>query len=143
MVITFPCSICVKAIGDKEDSIYCDKYYRDYKYLSENGGFWFCLKCNSRLFPFVTLDNKIFMQHILNSSNMKNDNKIEFNNLVLKPLPSLSSLFNQFNNIPQTHDHEDPENVARCKYYDLEDGIQWKFLIKTVACLYFALILAL
>ena len=52
---------------------------------------------------------------------MKNDNKIEFNNLVLKPPPSLSSLFNQFNNIPQTHDHRDPENFVRCKYYDLEE----------------------
>ena len=79
-----------------------------------------CLKCNSHLFPFGTLDNKKFMQHILNSSSMKNDNEIEFNNLVLKPLPSLSSLFNQFNNIPKAHDHKEPENVVRCKYYDLE-----------------------
>ena len=47
---------------------------------------------------------------------MKNENKIEFNNLVLQPPPSLSSLFNQFNNIPQTKDHKDPENVVRCKY---------------------------
>ena len=69
----------------------------------------------------VTLDNKKFMQHILNRSNMKNDNKIEFNNLVLEPPPSLSLLFNQFDNIPQTHDHKDPENVVRCKYYDLEE----------------------
>ena len=49
MVITFPCSICGKAIGDKEDSIYCDKCnlwvhikcnnlnYIDYKYLSGYG----------------------------------------------------------------------------------------------------------
>ena len=51
---------------------------------------------------------------------MKNDNKIEFSNLVLKP-PCLSSLFNQFHNLPQTHDHKDPENVVRCKYYDLEE----------------------
>ena len=58
---------------------------------------------------------------ILNSSNMKNDNKTEFNNLVLKSPPSLSSLFNQFNNIPQTHDHKDPGNVVRCKYYGLEE----------------------
>ena len=82
---------------------------------------WSCLKCNSQLFPFGTLDNKKFMQHILNSSNMKNDKKIEFNNLVLKPPPSLSSLFNQFNTIPQTNDHKDPENVVKCKYYDLEE----------------------
>ena len=103
MVITFPCSIYVIAIGDKEDSIYCDKCnlwvkckcndlnYIGYKYLSANGDPWFCLQCNSQLFPFGNLDNKKFMQHTLNSSNMKNDNKIEFNNLVLKPPPSLSS----------------------------------------------------
>ena len=103
MVITFPCSICVIAIGDKEDSIYCDKCnlwvqikcnnlnYIDYKYLSANGDPWFCLQCNSQLFPFGNLDHKKFMQHTLNSSNMKSDNKIEFNNLVLTPPPSLSS----------------------------------------------------
>ena len=70
MVITFPCSICVKATGDKEDSIYCDKCnlwvhikcnnlnYIDFKYLSGNGDPWFCLKCNSQLFPFGALSNK-------------------------------------------------------------------------------------
>ena len=53
MVITFLCSMCVKAIGDKEDSIYCDKCnlwvhikcnnlnYTDYKCLSGNGDPWF------------------------------------------------------------------------------------------------------
>ena len=49
---------------------------------------------NSQLFPFDTSDNKKFMQHILDISNMKNDNEIEFNNVVLKPPPSLSSLLN-------------------------------------------------
>ena len=56
MVITFPCRICVKAICDKEDFIFCDKCnlcvhikcnnlnYVDYKYLSGNGDTWFCLK---------------------------------------------------------------------------------------------------
>ena len=131
MVLTVPCSICVKAIGDKEGSIYWDKCnlwvhikcdnlnYIDYEHLSGNSEPWFCLKCNSQLFPFGTLDNKKFMQLILNSSNMNNDYKTEFTNLVLKPPPSLSSLFNQFNNIPQIHDHKDPENVVRCKYFDL------------------------
>ena len=95
--------------------------YIDYEHLSGNGEPWFCLKCNSQLFPFGTLDNKKFMQPILNSSNMKNDYKTEFTNLVLKPPPSLSSLFNQFNNIPQIHDHKDPENVVRCKYFDLQE----------------------
>ena len=102
MVITFLCNICVKAIGDKEDSIYCDKCnlwvhikcnnlnYVDYKYLSGNGDPLFCLKCNSQLFPFITLDNKKLIQHILNSSHMKNCNESEFNNLVLKPPSSKS-----------------------------------------------------
>ena len=97
-----------------------DLNYIDYKYLSENGDPWFCPKCNSQLFPFGTLDNKKFMYHILHSSNMKNDNKIEFNNLVLQPPSRLSSLFNQFNNVPQTLYHKDPENFVRCKSYDLE-----------------------
>ena len=61
------------------------------------------------------------MQQILNSSNRKNDNKIEYNSLVLKSPPSLNSLINQFNNTPQIHNHKDPENVLRCKYYDLEE----------------------
>ena len=55
MVITFPCSICVKCTGDKEDSIYsykCNLWvhikcnnlnYIDYKYLTGNGNPWFCL----------------------------------------------------------------------------------------------------
>ena len=96
MVITFSCSICVKVIGDKEDSIYFDKCnlwvhikcnnlnYVDYTCLSGNGDPWFCLKCNSQLFPFGTLDNEKFMLHIHNKSNMGNDNENEFNNLVLK-----------------------------------------------------------
>ena len=132
MVITFPCSISVKAIGDKEDSIYCDKCnlwvhikcnnlnYVDHKYLSGKGDPWFCLKCKSQLFPFGTINNKKITQSILNNGNKKNDIENEINNLVLKPPPSLSSLFNQFNNIPQTQDHRDPENVIRCKYHDSE-----------------------
>ena len=46
---------------------------------------------------------------------MKNNSEIEFNNLFLKPPPSLGSLFNQFNNTSQTY-HKDPEYVVRCKY---------------------------
>ena len=63
--------------------------------------------------------NKKIIQHKLNSSTIKNEN--EFNSLVLKPPLSLSSLFNQLNNISQTHDHKYPENVIRCKYHDLEE----------------------
>ena len=74
MVITFPCSICTMASGDTDDSIYCDKCnslvhikcnnlnFIDYQYLKRNDNSWFCLKCNSDLFPFSTLNNKIFNQ---------------------------------------------------------------------------------
>ena len=65
---------------------------------------------------------------------MKNDNENEFNNLVLKPPPSLSSLFNQFNNVPQTNDHEDPKNGVTCKYYDLDEVQSMKIPIKN-SCL--------
>ena len=74
---------------------------------------------------------------------MKNYNKNEFSNLVLKPPPSSSSLFNQFNNIHQKYDHKDPENVVKCKCYDLEEVQSMKFLIKTVDFLYFTSILVL
>ena len=94
-------------------------------------------------YSHFTLDNKKFMQQTLNSSNMKNYNKNEFSNLVLKPPPSLSSLFNQFNNIHQKYDHKDPENVVNCKCYDLEEVQSMKFQIKTVDFLYFTSILVL
>ena len=73
------------------------------------------------------------MQHIIDSSNRKNKNEnVTFNNLVVKPPPSLSLLFKQFNNKSQTQDDKDPQNVVRCKYYDLEE----------VLFLHFAIILA-
>ena len=50
-------------------------YYIDYKYIIRNDDPWFFLKRNSQLFPFGTLNNKIFIQHILSSSNLKNDNE--------------------------------------------------------------------
>ena len=145
--LTFPCSICKKAIGDKEDYLFwqpmnyfnlwvhvkCNNLHDiHYKYLSGNGDPGFCLKCNCQLFPFGASDNKKIIQHIHNSNNMKNDNKIEFSNLVLKPPPSLSSLLYQFNNIPNTDDHKDPENVVRCKYYDLEEVQSMKIPNKNI-----------
>ena len=33
----------------------------------------------------------------------------------------MNSLFNQFNNSSQFHDFKDPENVVKCKYYNLEE----------------------
>ena len=85
MVINFPCSICIKTIGDNDDSIYCDKCtlwvhikcnnpnFIDYQYLYGNEDSRFCLKCNSG-----TLNNKTFNQYI-NSSNIQNKDHDENN----------------------------------------------------------------
>ena len=122
MVIIFRCSICTKAIGDNDNSLYCDKCklwvhikcnnlnFIDYQYLNGNDGAWFCLRCNSELFPFGTLNNKTLNQYI-NSSNIQNKNNDDdkSSNLVLKPPPNMNLLFNQFNNSSQTHDFKDPE----------------------------------
>ena len=94
----------------------------DYQYLNGHDEPWFCLKCKSKFYPFGTLNNKTFNQYI-NSSNIQNkENDKEYSsNLVLKPPPNLNSLFNQFNNSSQIHDFKDPENVVKCKYYNLEE----------------------
>ena len=94
----------------------------DYQYLHGNDDPWFCLKCNTELFPFRTLNNKTLNQYI-NSSNTLNKHIDQDNssNLVLKPPPNLNSLFNQFNNSSQIHDFKDRDNVANCKYYNLEE----------------------
>ena len=114
-------------------TIYCDKLwvyikcnnlnFLDYQYLNENDDLWFCLKCNTELFPFGTLNNKTFNQYT-NSSNIQNKDIDEANssNVVLKPPRNLDSLFNQFNNSSQIHDLKDPEHVVNCKYYNLEEG---------------------
>ena len=81
MVITFPCSACTETIGDNDDAMYCGKCNLwvhikcnnlnviDYLYL--NGNDDPCLKSNTELFPFGTLNNKRFNQYI-NSSNIQN-----------------------------------------------------------------------
>ena len=74
---------------------------------------------------------------------MKNDNKIEFNNLVLKPLPSLSSLFNNLITYLKHMIMKTMKMLQGANIMTYKKSSQWKFLIKTVACLYFALILAL
>ena len=40
--------------------------------------------------------------------------------MVLHPPPNLSSLYNHFNNI-SNDTNKDPENVANCKYYEIEE----------------------
>ena len=106
---------------NNDDSIYCDKCnlwvhvkcnnlnFIEYQYLSRKDDPWICLKYISELFPFATLNNKTFNQYI-NSHNIQNKNNDEDNssNLVLKPLPNLNSLFNQFINSSQMQDFKDP-----------------------------------
>ena len=70
MVISFPCSICTKTVDDNDNSLSCDKCnlwvhikcnnlnFLDYQYLNGNDDPWFCLKCNTELFPSGTLSNK-------------------------------------------------------------------------------------
>ena len=69
MVITFPCHICTKTIIDNDDAIYRDKCnlwvhincnnlnFIDYQYRNGNDDPWFCLNCNTELFPFGTFNN--------------------------------------------------------------------------------------
>ena len=94
----------------------------DYQYLDGNDNTWFCLKCNTELFPFAKLSNKTFNKYV-NRSNIQNKDNDGDNssNLVLKPPPNLNSLFHQFNNSSQIHDLKDPENVVNWKYYNLEE----------------------
>ena len=40
--------------------------------------------------------------------------------LVLKQPTNLSQLFNQFNNTIENHTNKDPDNVVKCRYYDIE-----------------------
>ena len=129
MVINFPCSICTKRNGDNDGFTYCDKCnlwvhikfnnlnFADYQYLNVNDDSWLFFKCNSELFPFGTLNNKIINQYI-NRNNMQKKNNDEDNSssLVLKPPPNLNSLFNQINNSSEIHDFKDPENNVKCKY---------------------------
>ena len=97
MVITFPCSACTGITDDNDNYIYCDKYnlwvhikcndlnFLDLQYLNGNDDPWFCLKCSTELFPFDTLNNKIFNQYI-NNKNIQNKDIDQDNssNLVVK-----------------------------------------------------------
>ena len=81
---------------------------------------WFCLKCNSEIFG--TLNNKTFNLYIDDSNIQNKDYDKDYScNLVLKSPLNLNSLFNQFNNSSQTRGFKDPENVDKCKYYNLEE----------------------
>ena len=70
------------------------------------------------LFPFGILNNQKFLGFV-NNDNDNNESKNSKTSLILKPLPDLALLFNQFNTIPK--DNNDPENVIQSKYYDIDE----------------------
>ena len=41
--------------------------------------------------------------------------------LILKQAANLSQLFNQFNNITESHTNKDSDNVVKCRYYYIEE----------------------
>ena len=76
MIPDFPCSVCHKSIGDKENSIFCDLCklwvhikcnnlnYVDYQYLSGSNDPWYCLNCNSEIYALGKLSKQNFMSFI-------------------------------------------------------------------------------
>ena len=135
MIPDFPCSVCHKSIGDKENSIFCDLCklwvhikcnnlnYVDYQYLSGCSDPWYCLNCNSEIYALGNLNKQnsmLFIKENLTDS-LKLDNMNSTSTLVLKQPANLSQLFNQFNNITENHTNKDPDNVVKCIYYDIEE----------------------
>ena len=130
MIPQFPCSVCHKSIGDKENSIFCDLCklwvhikcnnlnYVDYQYLSGSNDPWYCSEIyalgKSRKQNFV-----IYTGHLTDS--LKLDNMNSTSTLVLKQPANLSQLLNQFNNITENHTNRNPDNVVKCRYYDIEE----------------------
>ena len=70
------------------------------------------------MFLFGTLNNQIFSSFVLNN---KNSNANIGTSINLKPPPSLSLLFNQFNDLSSDSVNKNPGNMmTNCKYYDID-----------------------
>ena len=135
MILQFPCSVCHKSIGYKKKSIFCDlcklwvhiKWnncnYVDYQYLSGSNNPWYCLNCNSETYALGILSKQNSMSFIRDNltDSLKLDNMNSASTLVLKQPANLSQLFNQFNNITENHTNRDPDNVMKCRYFDIEE----------------------
>ena len=93
----------------------------DYKYLHGYNEPWYCHSCSNTLFPFGGLIYQNFLNFIGNNNTTTSSETKNLNSsLLLKPLPNLALLFNQFNNaIPENR--SDPENVIQSKYYDIDE----------------------
>ena len=134
MIPQFPCSVCHRSIGDIENSIFCDLCklwvhikcnnlnYIDYQYLSGGSDPWYCLTSNSEIYALGNLSKQSFISFIRENLNdsLKLDNMNSTSTLVLKQPANLSQLFNQFNKITENHTNRDPDNVVKCRYYDIE-----------------------
>ena len=155
MIQQFPCSVCHKSIGDKENSIFgnscklwvhtkCNNLnYVDYQYLSGCSDPWYCLHCNSEIYAFGSVNKQNFMSFIRENltDSLKLDNLNSTSTLVLKQAANLSQLFNQFNNTNENHTNKDPDNAVKCRYYDTEEiPNKRKFQIKASPYLCFILI---
>ena len=55
------------------------------------------------------------------TDSLKLDNMNSTSTLVLKQPANLSQLFNQFNNITENHAKKYPDNVVKCRFYDIEE----------------------
>ena len=135
MIQQFPCSVCHKSTGDKENSFFCDLCklwvhikcnninYVDYQYLPGCSDSWFCLNCNSEIHALGNLNKQSFMSFIRENftDSLKLDNMNSISTLVLKQPAKLSQLFNQFNNTTENHTNKDPDNAVKCRHYDIEE----------------------
>ena len=121
MIPQFPCSLCHKSIGDKENLISCDLWklwahikcnnlsYVGYQYLSGCSDPWFCLNCNSEKHALGNLSKQNFMSFIRENLTdcLKLDNMNSTITLVLNKPANLGQLFNQFSNITESHTNRD------------------------------------
>ena len=106
MIQQFPCSVCHKSIGDKENSIFCDLCklwihikcnnlnYVDYQYLSGYSDPWYCLNWNSE-YTFSNLNKENFMSFIRENltDSLKLNNLNSTSTSVWKQPAKLSQLF--------------------------------------------------
>ena len=121
------CPICQKPLS-RSKSLKCNlcnnsshfKCYNlrpyDFQTIEKNNTNWHCYLCAKDIFPFAELENNRFNAVTNNNSQYSVENE----RLVLHPPPNLSSLYNHFNNI-SNDTNKDPENVANCKYYEIEE----------------------
>ena len=106
MIPQFPCSVCHKSIGDKENSIFCDLCklwvhikcnnlnYVDYQYLSGCSDPWYCLNCNSEIYALGNLSKQNFKSFIRENltDSLELDNMNSTSTLVLKQPANISQL---------------------------------------------------